>query len=83
MAQLAGLAKPSSLTVMHVCSIDHVARMLGEAPRLLEAIIYNDNNLSERRKADENLGRATHCRSKKCAKLSHDAPAAEMTFLSG
>jgi hypothetical protein len=48
MAQLAGLAKPSSLTVMHVCTIDHVARMLGEAPGLLEAIIYNDNNLSKR-----------------------------------
>jgi hypothetical protein len=50
MAQLAGLAKPSSSTVIHVCTIDHVARKLGEAPGLLEAIIYNDNNLSDEAK---------------------------------
>ena len=30
----------------HVCSIDYVAKMLGEDAELLEAIIYNDNNLT-------------------------------------
>jgi len=33
-------------TVTHVCTLDHVATMLGEAPELLEAIVYNDDNLS-------------------------------------
>lgn len=33
-------------TVTHVCSINYVAKMLGEAPELLEAIVYNDDNLS-------------------------------------
>lgn len=32
--------------VTHVCSIDYVAKMLGEDAELLEAIIYNDNNLT-------------------------------------
>lgn len=33
-------------TVTHVCTIDYVAKMLGEDPELLEAIVYNDDNLS-------------------------------------
>ncbi|PTE20690.1 hypothetical protein C5F48_16070 [Cereibacter changlensis JA139] len=33
-------------TVTHVCTLDHVARMLGEDPELLEAIVYNDDNLT-------------------------------------
>ena len=33
-------------TVTHVCTLDHVAKMLGEDPELLEAIVYNDDNLS-------------------------------------
>lgn len=33
-------------TVTHVCTLDYVARMLGENPELLEAIVYNDDNLS-------------------------------------
>jgi len=32
--------------VTQVCSIDHVARMLGEDAQLLEAIISNDDNLT-------------------------------------
>lgn len=32
--------------VTHVCTIDYVARMLGEDAELLEAIIYNDDNLT-------------------------------------
>jgi hypothetical protein len=32
--------------VTHVCTLDYVARMLGEDPELLEAIVYNDDNLS-------------------------------------
>ncbi|GLT12942.1 MAG: hypothetical protein RIE24_00200 [Silicimonas sp.] len=32
--------------VTHACSIDYVARMLGEDAELLEAIIYNDDNLT-------------------------------------
>ena len=31
--------------VTHVCSIDYVAKMLGEDAELLEAIISNDDNL--------------------------------------
>jgi hypothetical protein len=30
----------------HVCSIDYVAKMLGEDAELLEAIIYNEDNLT-------------------------------------
>jgi hypothetical protein len=33
-------------TVTHVCTIDYVAKMLDEDPELLEAIVYNDDNLS-------------------------------------
>lgn len=33
-------------TVTHVCTIDCVAKMLGEDPELLEAIVYKDDNLS-------------------------------------
>ncbi|MCO8145886.1 hypothetical protein NHN26_11680 [Rhodovulum tesquicola] len=33
-------------TVSHVCTLDYVARMLGEDPELLEAIVYNDDNLT-------------------------------------
>ena len=33
-------------TVTHVCTLDHVAKMLCEDPDLLEAIVYNDDNLS-------------------------------------
>ncbi|MBS3980027.1 MAG: hypothetical protein KGZ77_09600 [Rhodobacteraceae bacterium] len=33
-------------TVTHVTTIDHVAKMLGEDQELLEAIIYNDDNLT-------------------------------------
>lgn len=32
--------------VTHVCTLDYVAKMLGEDPALLEAIVYNDDNLS-------------------------------------
>jgi hypothetical protein len=32
--------------VTHVCSIDYVAKMLGEDAELLEAIISNDDNLT-------------------------------------
>jgi hypothetical protein len=32
--------------VTHVCTLDYAARMLGEDPQLLEAIVYNDDNLS-------------------------------------
>lgn len=32
--------------VTHVCSINYIARMLGEDAELLEAIIYNDDNLT-------------------------------------
>lgn len=32
--------------VTHVCSIDYVAKMLGEDAALLEAIISNDDNLT-------------------------------------
>ena len=30
----------------HVCTIDYAAKMLGEDAELLEAIIYNDDNLT-------------------------------------
>ena len=33
-------------TVTHVCTLDYVAKMLGEDPELLEAIVYNDDNLT-------------------------------------
>ncbi|REG26349.1 hypothetical protein ATH84_10924 [Paracoccus versutus] len=33
-------------TVTHVRTLDYVARMLGEDPELLEAIVSNDDNLS-------------------------------------
>ena len=33
-------------TVTHVCTIDYVAKMLGEDPELLEAIVSNDDNLT-------------------------------------
>jgi hypothetical protein len=33
-------------TVTHVCTLDYVAKMLGEDPELLEAIVYKDDNLS-------------------------------------
>ena len=33
-------------TVTHVCTLDYVAKMLGEDPELLEAIVWNDDNLS-------------------------------------
>ena len=33
-------------TVSHVCTLDYVAKMLGEDPELLEAIVYNDDNLT-------------------------------------
>ena len=32
--------------VTHVCTINHVAKMLGEDVVLLEAIICNDDNLT-------------------------------------
>jgi len=32
--------------VTHVCTIDYAAKMLGEDAELLEAIIYNDDNLT-------------------------------------
>lgn len=32
--------------VTHVCTLDYVAKMLGEDPELLEAIVFNDDNLS-------------------------------------
>jgi hypothetical protein len=45
MAQLEGLANPSSLTII-TGFIDHVARMMSEAAGALKARIYNDDNLS-------------------------------------
>jgi len=33
-------------TVTHVCTLDYVARILGEDVELLEAIISNDDNLT-------------------------------------
>lgn len=33
-------------TITHACTLDYVAKMLGEDPQLLEAIVYNDDNLS-------------------------------------
>jgi len=33
-------------TVTHVCTLDYVAKMLREAPELLEAIVCNDDNLT-------------------------------------
>lgn len=33
-------------TVTHVFTVDYVARMLGEHPDLIQAIISNDDNLS-------------------------------------
>ena len=33
-------------TVTHVCTLDYVAKMLGEEPELLEAIVCNDDNLT-------------------------------------
>jgi len=33
-------------TVTHVCTLDYVAKMLGEDIELLEAIVYNDDNLT-------------------------------------
>lgn len=33
-------------TVTHLCTLDYVAKMLGEDPELLEAIVYNDDNLA-------------------------------------
>lgn len=33
-------------TITHVCTLDYVAKMLGEDPELLEAIVYNDDNLT-------------------------------------
>lgn len=33
-------------TITHVCTLDYVAKMLGEEPELLEAIVYNDDNLT-------------------------------------
>lgn len=33
-------------TVTHVCALDHVAKILGEDLELLEAIVWNDDNLT-------------------------------------
>ncbi len=33
-------------TITHVTTIDHVAKMLGEDQELLEAIVYNDDNMT-------------------------------------
>jgi hypothetical protein len=33
-------------TVTHVCTIEYVAKMLGEDLELLEAIVWNDDNLT-------------------------------------
>lgn len=33
-------------TVTHVCTLDYVAKKLDEDPELLEAIVYNDDNLA-------------------------------------
>ena len=33
-------------TVTHVTTLEHVAKMLGEDQELLEAIVYNDDNLT-------------------------------------
>ena len=32
-------------TVAHICTLDHVAKMLGEDPEILEAILDTDDNL--------------------------------------
>ena len=33
-------------TVTHICALDHVAKILGEDLELLEAIVWNDDNLT-------------------------------------
>lgn len=33
-------------TVTHVTTIEHVAKMLGEDQEMLEAIVYNDDNMT-------------------------------------
>ena len=33
-------------TVSHVCTLDYVAKMMGEDLELLEAIVWNDDNLT-------------------------------------
>ena len=33
-------------TVTHVTILEHVAKMLGEDQELLEAIVYNDDNMT-------------------------------------
>ena len=33
-------------TVTHVCTLDYGSKMLGEDAALLEAIVYNDDNLT-------------------------------------
>ncbi len=33
-------------TVTHVCTLDYVAKILEEAPELLEAIVYNNDNMT-------------------------------------
>lgn len=33
-------------TVTHVSTLDYVAKMLGEDPELLDAIVHNDDNLT-------------------------------------
>jgi hypothetical protein len=33
-------------TVTHVCALDYVAKILGEDLELLEAIVWNDDNLT-------------------------------------
>ena len=33
-------------TVSHVCTLDYVAKMLREDPELIEAIVYNDDNMT-------------------------------------
>ena len=32
-------------TVTHICTLDHVAKMLGEDPEILEVILDTDDNL--------------------------------------
>lgn len=32
--------------ITHICTLDHVAKMMGEDLELLEAIVWNDDNLT-------------------------------------
>ncbi|OSP52959.1 hypothetical protein [Pseudoruegeria sp. SK021] len=49
--------------ITHICTIEHVAKMLGEDLEMLEAIVENDDNLS--------YGAITSVHHKRPAKAHH------------